>query len=144
VCSAKLHIKGEIGMSSAPAFDSNLSCVFMEATLRSSYAGLGEKLPQEIWNDAVRESKVRPAFTGVGEYVKTSGSLLRNGLGGEVPVHAQAEEFSFPLHVAGFSSIAEARTFHDDLARLLDNRKVQYALREGARMSDGTTLGFQL
>ena len=131
-------------MSSAPAFDSNLSCVFLEATLRSSYAGLGEKLPQEIWNEVVRESKARPAFTAVAEYVKTSGSLLRDRIGGQVPVHAQAEEFSFPAHVAGFSSPAEARIFREDLARVLDNRKVQYALREGARLSDGTTLGFQL
>ena len=50
-------------MSSAPDFDNNLSCVFLEATLRSTYAGLGEKLPQEVWQQVLRESKARPAFT---------------------------------------------------------------------------------
>ncbi len=127
------------------AFNGSFSFVFLEAALRSNAVGLDPKLPDEVWQEAIKTSSVKnfAEFHGV-DVAKTKGAVARAG-GDEITL-SSGNDGSYKAYAASFNKAADAQTFYEEIDRLLAARGAQHALRETARLNEGgkiRVIGYQ-
>ncbi|HTK83767.1 MAG TPA: hypothetical protein VL625_01665 [Patescibacteria group bacterium] len=131
---------------SIPAFNGSLSMVFLESAQHSAVPDAELATAQTVWDQALKQSGVKPFFTAPeGRFKKDGASSLELGDNLSVSVSAKTE-ISFPAMIAAFENARDARIFHDALNAQLESAKAHHAYREGARLySKGTVtaLGYQ-
>jgi hypothetical protein len=118
------------------AFNGSFSFVFLEAALRPNAVGLDPSLPREVWNEAIRNSSVKnfAEFHDI-DVAKTKGAVARAG--SEELTLSSGDDGSYKAYAASFNKAADAKTFYEELDRLLAARGAQHALRETARLNEG-------